>query len=39
MEVFLFLLYHPLKHVDPWFEDICEGFLSNFVEDVGDGAF
>jgi hypothetical protein len=39
MEVFAFVFYHPLEPVDPCFEDSREGFLSNFVENVGDRAF
>jgi hypothetical protein len=39
MEVFPFVFYHPLAPGDPCFEDSCEGFLSDFVENVGDHAF
>jgi hypothetical protein len=39
MEVFPFVPSHPLGPVDPCFEDISEGFLSDFVENVGDRAF
>jgi hypothetical protein len=34
-----FVFHHPLEPVDPYFEDSHEGFLSDFVEDVGDRAF
>jgi hypothetical protein len=39
MEVFPFVFYHPLELVNPCFEDSYEGFLSNFVENVGDRTF
>jgi hypothetical protein len=35
MEVFPFVFHHPLEPVDPCFEDSYEGFLSDFVENVG----
>jgi hypothetical protein len=39
MEVCSFVFYHSLEPVDPCFEDSHEGFLSDFVENVGDRAF
>jgi hypothetical protein len=39
MEIFPFMFYHPLKHVDPCFEDSYESLLPHFVENVSDHAF
>jgi hypothetical protein len=39
MEVFPFVFYYPLEPVDPCFEDSYKGFLSDFVENVGDRVF
>jgi hypothetical protein len=39
MEVFRFMLYHPLELVDPCFEDNYEGFISDFVENGSDCVF
>jgi hypothetical protein len=38
MEVFPFVFCHPLEPVGPCFEDGYEGFLSNFVQNLGDRA-
>jgi hypothetical protein len=39
MEVFPFVLCHPLEPVDPPIEDSYEGFLPDFVENVSGRAF
>jgi hypothetical protein len=39
MEVFPLAFYHPLEPVDPCFEDSSKGFLSNFIDNVGDHTF
>jgi hypothetical protein len=39
MEVFPFVCYHPLEHIDLRFEDSSEGFLSDFAKNLGDPTF
>jgi hypothetical protein len=39
MEVFPFMVYHPLEPVNPCFEDRYTGFSSDVVENVSDRAF
>jgi hypothetical protein len=39
IDVFSFVFDQPLEPVDPCFEDSHEGFLFDFVENVGDYAF
>jgi hypothetical protein len=39
MDIFPFVFCHPLEPVDPCFNDSYDGFLSDFVENVGHRAF